>query len=108
MFSEDMSGGVLPDEEHPLEALRGIERPLQGEILIFDNNGVRYRYQAFTQSAWNLFSTQLADSVTLINQQSQILTNDISSSNQEKNRHYDLANGSWRRLNDLLTTISRS
>ena len=107
MFSEDFSGAA-EGEKHPLEVLRGIERPLHNEADAGILAGPVIKYQPFTQSAWNLFSTQLADSVTLINQQSQILTNDISSSNQEKNRHYDLANGSLRRLNDLLTTISRS
>lgn len=66
------------------------------------------RLKRFSQNALNIFASQLADTVTTINQESQILTNEISNINRERNRNFDLANNALRRLNDTLTTIARS
>ncbi|PTW56667.1 hypothetical protein C8N35_111130 [Breoghania corrubedonensis] len=104
MFSSYFSGPNLLKLGHPLEALRGITRPLESFSKTKDGKTVLVEK---TQSAWNIYSTQLADAVTLINQNSQILTNEISSINQERNRHFDLANNALRRLNDSLTSIAR-
>ncbi|KZM47362.1 hypothetical protein [Labrenzia sp. OB1] len=117
MFSTDKSGAAL-GSSHPIEVLRGIERPLQNQAVVFkfedesdpENSKAIYatEYETFTQSAWNIFSTQLADAVTMINQESQILTNEISSMNQQQNRHFDISNSSLRRMSDLVTQIGRS
>lgn len=95
---------------HPLEILRGISRVEQNLIRPGQNPGTENQQylQNYNQSQWNIFSTQVADGVQLINQQSQILTNDISSLSQEQNRHFDFANSSLRRLTDMLTSIARA
>lgn len=110
MFSTEFSGAAPQGGGHPLETLRRISRPLDDftvTIQLSEEAPRQTFLTAKTQSAWNIYSTQLADAVTLINQNSQILTNEISSMNQERNRHFDLANNSLRRLNDSLTSIAR-
>lgn len=113
MFDSAFSGAAV-GSAHPLEELRGITRPLAN--LFFDEfppegNGNTANFgaavAALEQSDWNLMSTQLADAVTLINQQSQILTNDISAFNNLSNRHFDLGNSALRRMMDLINTIAR-
>lgn len=88
---------------HPIEELRNINRPTLNTT---ENDGGALR--TFSQNELNIFASQLADTVTQINQESQILTNEISSLNRERNRHFDLANNSLRRLNDALLTIART
>ncbi|MEI2384504.1 hypothetical protein [Breoghania sp. JC706] len=111
MFDSYYSGPNLLKLGHPLEDLRGITRPLEDfskrKVINDKTKEEATVLVTKTQSAWNIYSTQLADAVTLINQNSQILTNDISSMNQERNRHFDLANNALRRLNDSLTSIAR-
>lgn len=110
MFSERFSGAVGEESGHPIEVLRKIDRPLETFSKEVDGDYSWEKKAVLvpkTQSAWNIFSTQLSDAVTLINQNSQILTNEISSLNQERNRHFDLANNALRRLNDSLTQIAR-
>ncbi|MEL7390065.1 MAG: hypothetical protein AAFN76_09815 [Pseudomonadota bacterium] len=92
---------------HPIENLRDINRPTL-DIL---GNGRTTRNTAlnfFSQNELNIFASQLADTVTQINQESQILTNEISSLNRERNRNFDLANNALRRLNDALLNIART
>ncbi|MEM6312183.1 MAG: hypothetical protein AAF754_19315 [Pseudomonadota bacterium] len=104
---------------HPIESLRGINRPtldviVNGEGANLDGrfeNGeftAEFRLNRFSQNELNIFASQLADTVTQINQESQILTNEISSINRERNRNFDLANNALRRLNDTLLTIARA
>lgn len=88
---------------HPIESLRDINRPTLDIVNV--NNGSLKR---FSQNELNIFASQLADTVTQINQESQILTNEISSLNRERNRNFDLANNALRRLNDTLLNISRT
>lgn len=103
---------------HPLEVLRNINRPRDQIFVSFGfavppgSNTTATAISptggtvAKTQSQWSIFSTQLADAVTVINQQSQILTNDISNFSQEQNRHFELANSALRRLMDMINTIA--
>lgn len=88
---------------HPIESLRNINRPT---LDIIDNR--EGTLNEFSQNSLNIFASQLADTVTQINQESQILTNEISSINRERNRNFDLANNALRRLNDTLLTIART
>ncbi|MEQ8784619.1 MAG: hypothetical protein RIE06_33700 [Roseibium album] len=109
MFDSAFSGAAA-GSAHPLEDLRGITRPLADLFGNLRPNGTtRFvgALNALEQSDWNLMSTQLADAVTLINQQSQILSNDISAFNQQSNRHFDLGNSALRRMMDLINTIAR-
>ncbi len=91
------------DVGHPIETLRNINRPTLD--IIANRDGTLNR---FSQNELNIFASQLADTVTQINQESQILTNEISSINRERNRNFDLANNALRRLNDSLLTIARA
>ncbi len=92
---------------HPIEELRGIQRP-DFDLLERRGDGSGFfDLKEFSQNQLNIFASQLADTVTQINQESQILTNEISNLNRERNRHFDLANNALRRLNDSLQTIAR-
>ncbi|QFT33968.1 hypothetical protein FIV00_25960 [Labrenzia sp. THAF82] len=61
-----------------------------------------------TQAEWNLYSTQVADAITLLNQRTQILTNDITTANQEGNRHFEQMNNALRRSIDMINSIART
>ncbi len=109
-----MFDSTLRGSGHPIEILRNIERAnheITNEDFKSDRGDGKFDVvrplMSYSQNAWNIFGTQLADAVTIINQQSQIQTNEISSLNRERNRHFDLANNALRRLNDSLQTIAR-
>ena len=116
MFDDGFGGN---SGGHPIENLRNILRPdndlidfvpgvlTQGTPGRLVTTPIVNSLNRFSQNAWNIYGTRLADAVTQINQQSQILTNEISSLNRERNRHFDLANNALRRLNDSLQTIAR-
>ena len=63
--------------------------------------------QLYRKGKWDSFSTQLADTVTILNQQNQIKQNDIENAKKQENRHFDLANNALRKMNDMLLTIGR-
>jgi hypothetical protein len=56
---------------------------------------------------WDSSSTQLNDSVTLLNQRNQLKQNEIESAARQQNRHFDLGNNALKKMNDLLMTIGR-
>jgi hypothetical protein len=86
---------------HPIEGLRGISRPRQDNVR--DGHTVEY-----TRSSWSIYSTQLSDAVNLLNQGSQVLTNDISSLNEERNRHVEMSSSVLRKMADMISTISHT
>ncbi len=98
------SSGVT--KAHPLETLYGITRPTQN---IMNSRADRTEVDliAKSQSDWNIFQTQISDAVTLVNQQAQILSNDVSTFNQEQNRHFEMANTALKRMMDMINSIAR-
>ncbi|MEP3512429.1 MAG: hypothetical protein ABJN38_11780, partial [Lentilitoribacter sp.] len=111
MFDEFFSGTNVNLIEfgepigHPMEDLNSITRPtdqmLGSGTAVDEGSASQFRgLPKKTQAEWNLFATQLADAVTLINQRTQILTNDITSLNQEGNRHFEQMNNALRRSID--------
>ncbi|EAV40747.1 hypothetical protein SIAM614_00857 [Stappia aggregata IAM 12614] len=119
MFDDFFSGGNSFEGEnsHPMETLNKVTRPfddiLPDESTTIDeinDDGIVFDgvFPQKTQAQWNLFSTQIADAVTVINQRTQILTNDITTLNQEGNRHFELMNNSLRRSVDMINSIARA
>jgi hypothetical protein len=88
---------------HPLEILRNIQRPIDD---MFHN--ARKELNGYTKAHWDTYAAELADTVTLLNQESQIKMNDINSMDKQKNRHFDLANSALSKLNDMLQNIARA
>jgi hypothetical protein len=86
-----------------LEKLRGITRPLDD---MYENNV--NQLNEFLKPHWDAFATQLSDTVTLLNQESQIKMNDINSMDKQKNRHFDLANSALSKMNDMIQNIARA
>lgn len=87
---------------HPLETLRGITRP---QFEIVNNEGQLIRYKS---SAWSNMATQLSDAVTVINQETQIQMNAISTAEKEKNRYFEMANNALSKLNEVVQSIARA
>ncbi|MEM7693063.1 MAG: hypothetical protein AAF318_01320 [Pseudomonadota bacterium] len=87
-----------PRALHPVEILNGLQTrtvfPLIGEELRRDE--------------WENFKNQLSDTVTTLNQNSQIRQNEISQKNSQANRHFEIVSDTIRRLFDLLQTIGRN
>ena len=59
------------------------------------------------KDTWNAFNSSLSDTVSQLNQQSQLKMNDINSATKQKDRHFDLANNSLSKMNDMIQTIAR-
>ena len=106
IFEED-NNGTHPS--HPIEILRGLPRRPDGEFLRgtgSDSNKASNTNWLKTQ--WDAFATELSDSVSLINQETQIKMNEINSMDKQKNRNFDLANNALRKMTDMIQTISRT
>lgn len=104
MFSDDSWASALR-QGHPMETLYGIDRPVQkftGESED-ENGGLAF----VRKTVWDSFSTQLNDTVTLLNQRNQLKQNEIESATRRQNRHFDLGNNALKKMNDLLMTIGR-
>ncbi|MGQ3211774.1 hypothetical protein [Shinella sp.] len=112
---EDMLG---KGQKHPLEKLRSISRPLSD---IFDNpplfvdpqgnthyTGQDYDLKRLTHPQWSTIGTRLSETVTLINQNSQIKMNDINSLDKQRNRHFELSNNALAKMNEILQNIGRA
>ncbi|WP_163850675.1 hypothetical protein [Pseudooceanicola aestuarii] len=105
MFSGDSFGEYF-NEEHPIEVLYdGLERPKQ-KFLDETDEGVGSLVLE-RKGYWEQFSTQLADTVTLLNQRNQIKQNEIENASKAQNRHFELGNNALRKMNDMLMTIGR-
>lgn len=113
MFEDVLGKG----QKHPLEKLRNISRPLSDIFhnppLFVDDQGTHYTGQdydlkALTHPQWSTIGTRLSETVTLINQNSQIKMNDINSLDKQRNRHFELANNALAKMNEILQNIGRS
>ncbi|MEJ1160512.1 hypothetical protein [Prosthecomicrobium sp. N25] len=96
---EDALGGIA----HPIESMRGADRPDEDMF----NNAGNYLEKHY-KTTWDSLGTRLSDTVTIINQQSQIKMNDINSLNKQKDRHFDLATGALSKLFDTIQSIGRA
>lgn len=90
--------GTTPNPGHPIEQLEGITRPLENLT-----NGTALRQH--NKTVWDLFATNLSEATKLLSQDTQILMNDINAVNKEKNRHFQLATNSIKKMNDMIGTI---
>lgn len=98
MFEDALNGA-----RHPIEILRKVSRPLEDAF-----NNDNKKLNEYLKPHWDAFATQLSDTVTLINQESQIKMNDINSLDKQKNRHFDLANGALQKMNEMIQNIARA
>lgn len=97
----DLNLGIEP---HPLELLFGIVRPLQDMF----RNSTGDPMPGYTQTQWNAFGTQLSNTVTQLQQQSQILTDQINEETKQKDDHFSLANGAMSKMYDMVQEIGRN
>ena len=86
---------------HPLEVLNGLEDRTTFDLGFFGNTELR-------RDEWENLRNQLNDTVTTLNQNSQIRQNEISQKNSQANRHFEIVSDTIRRLFDLLQTIGRN
>lgn len=89
---------------HPIEELKNVSRVTQEMSANFANNTLK----EWTKATWDTFGSQLADRVTLINQESQIKMNEVNSLDKQKNRHFDLANNALAKMSEILQNIARA
>lgn len=64
--------------------------------------------QIHNTSTWSGYGTRLSDTVTLINQETQIQMNAISTLEKEKNRYFEMGNNALAKLNEIVQSIARS
>ena len=104
MFSDD-SWAKQFRQGHPMETFYGIDRPVQQ--FTGENEEDNGSLALLRKTVWDSFSTQLNDTVTLLNQRNQLKQNEIESATRQQNRHFDLGNNALKKMNDLLMTIGR-
>ena len=105
MFSDDAFGANFRTK-HPIEILNdGLTRPTQ-KFLDETDEGFG-SLALFRKNVWDQFSTQLSDTVTLLNQRNQIKQNEIENATKRQNRHFELGNNALRKMNDMIMTIGR-
>lgn len=85
---------------HPVEKLKNLDRPM-GNIVRADG-----RLFVYTKDTWDKLAVNVAEATKLIGQDTQIRMNQISQTNKEKNRHYELASNSLNRLSSILRAIT--
>jgi len=93
----------LASVPHPLEVLFGITRPTQPIFSTDPTNPLN----SFTQNQWNAFATQLSNTVTQLQQQSQVLTDQINEETKQKDDHFSLGNDAMSKMYDMVQEIGR-
>ena len=75
---------------HPIEELATSPRPATHEFFANATTDSGFpKIAPQLRTWWDSVATQLSDTVSLINQESQIKMNDINSMDKQKNRHFD-------------------
>ena len=104
MFEDKLGKG----QRNPLEALRSLDRPL------FDffkqekpGSDSRYDLNSYSQTQWSTYGTRLSQAVTIINQNSQLKMNDVTSLQKEADRHFELASNALSKMQDIISNIAR-
>jgi hypothetical protein len=110
MFARDRAAN--PKADHPIEAYYDIERARQSKDFYTRFPGIFLVPPSVIpleerKTVWDQYSTQLADTVTLLNQRNQILQNEIENATKQQNRHFELGNNALRKMNDMIMTIGR-
>ncbi len=106
MFSKDPWGSGVKKQDHPLETLYGIEnRPMQN--LTDDTSKGKGGLALQRRDYWDKWSTQLSDTVTILNQKNQLKQNEIDNDSKQANRHFDLGNNALKKMNEMLMSIGR-
>jgi hypothetical protein len=92
----------------PLESLFGVKRPQQGLFSANTSKGATtsWSYASYDKQTWTTFGDELSAQVTQLNEQSQILTNAISSQQTQDNRHFELGNNTLQQMAQMIQTIS--
>ena len=103
MFEDALGAG----QKHPLETQGQIDRPLFDFFKQDAGEADNYKLNAYSQTQWSTFGTRLSETVTLINQNTQIKMNDITSLQKEADRHFDLAANALAKLADIIQNIGR-
>lgn len=104
MFEDVLGKG----QQHPLESQNDISRPLFDFFKQDPGADDNLDLNQFTQTQWSTFGTRLSETVTLLNQNTQIKMNDITSLEKEADRHFDLASNALSKLADTLQNIGRT
>lgn len=106
MFSKDPWASGSRYQAHPIETLYGApQRPTQD--LTDESSGGRGSLTLQRRDYWDKWSTQLSDSVTVLNQKNQLKQNEIDSDSKQSNRYFDLGNNALRKMNEMLMSIGR-
>jgi hypothetical protein len=104
MFEDLLGAG----QKSPMETILGISRPLFDFFRQNPGEDSNYDLNSYSQPQWSTYGTRLSETVTLINQNSQIQMNDINSLSKEKDRHFDLANNALSKMADIIENIARA
>jgi hypothetical protein len=108
MFSDDPwgSGAIGSYQRHPIEIIYDVQNRPRQKLSDDTNEG----YGSLTlqrRDYWDKWSTQLADTVTILNQKNQLKQNEIDNDSKQANRHFDLGTNALRKMNEMLMSIGR-
>lgn len=108
MFSADSwgSGDGGRYQGHPIEELYNIGGRPRQKLSDDTTEGVG-SLALQRRDYWDKWSTQLADTVTILNQKNQLKQNEIDTDTKQGNRHFDLGTNALRKMNEMLMSIGR-
>lgn len=99
MFDARLTGAVANSSWNPVEVTRTLARPvdsLQSFGSLLTQN---------SKTFWDALARNIAEATKILNQDSQLRMDEISSLNRQKHRNYDLATNTLNNLADMLRSI---
>jgi hypothetical protein len=89
---------------NPIESVSALTRPTIDLVTILPNISAA-GLVASKKSVWDGFGTNLGDAVTQLSNQTQLKSNKVNTVDGERNKHFDLANSSLARMQEIITNI---
>jgi hypothetical protein len=91
--------------KNPIEGEQGVDRP---EIYIGNRTNNAGFFIPLDRQQWTTMLQELNDAVTLLNQNSQIQFNEITTTSQRRTVFFEAASDALVKLNDILTSMARN
>lgn len=107
MFDAGLVRRVADNSFHPMESRIALSRPLEHLVQITGNDFLGYFGTPIEhpKTIWDALARNIADATRFLNQDTQILMDEISGLNRQKNRNYDLATNTLNKMTDILRSI---
>ena len=102
MFDAALVAGVAGNSFHPMETRISLIRPVENIVNRVLNTVVPVEHP---KTIWDALARNVADATRFLNQDTQVLMDEISKLNKQKNRNYDLATNTLNKMTDILRSV---